>query len=1038
MARISEAELERLKADVSLVRLIESSGVVLKRQGKDLAACCPFHSDDTASLIVTPEKNLFHCFGCGVGGGPIDWVIKRNNVSFRHAVELLREGTPTATATPAKHSTTRVLPPPVSPDEDDQAVLDRVVGYYHQTLQQSPEALAYLAARGLTHPELIDRFQLGFANRTLGLRLPEKTRKAGAELRSRLERLGLYRESGHEHFNGSLVVPILDERGHVTELYGRKITDGLRPGTALHLYLPGPHRGVWNLPGIAASGGEIILTEALIDALTFWCAGYRNVTACYGVEGLTEDHLTVFRRHHIRRVLIAFDRDEAGERGAAKVAERLREEGIASFRILFPHGMDANEYALKVTPANKSLGVLIRKAGWLGTGKPPSRELPTLPPPDATPPFAPESQAIPIPSLAASSGPTPPALPPLPFHRLTPSEPWATPPASPVPEAPREIAAEVSEQEVVLHIDTRRWRVRGLAKNLAYDVLKVNLLAGSGEIFHVDTLDLYNARARASFIALAAAELRLPEDLLKSDLGRVLLKLEQLQDEAIKQALAPRPPESKTMDEPARQAALALLRSPNLMDRILADFAACGIAGERTNKLVGYLAAISRKLAAPLAVVIQSSSAAGKSALMDAILAFVPSDDRVQYSAMTGQSLFYMGQTNLKHRILAIAEEEGASRAAYALKLLQSEGELTIASTGSDPKTGNLVTQEYRVEGPVMLMMTTTAIDIDEELLNRCLVLAVDEDRAQTRAIHQLQREKRTLSGLVRRQEKQAILDLHRNAQNLLRSLAVVNPYASQLTFLDDRTRTRRDHEKYLTLIDAITLLHQHQRPIKTTMVDGKPIEYVETSLADIELANELAHEVLGRSLDELPPQTRRVLATVRNYVHDEAARQKVRPNDVRFSRADIRHHSGQADTQCRVHLDRLSALEYLLVHRGRRGQSFEYELLYDGEGTDSAAHLPGLIDVASLHPEATTQSSRGLESGLAGSSRGHGGPIAGASRAGEDNKNLASIRPESESSEPDEESHPLGQHGKLNGHIVSYLQPSPLVATSLAASPEL
>jgi len=405
MARISEAELERLKAEVSLVRLIEDTGVVLKRQGKDLAACCPFHTDDTASLIVTPEKNLFHCFGCGVGGGPIDWVMKRNNVSFRHAVELLREGAPAGSADTAKHgatkhSTTRVLPPPVSPDEDDQAVLDRVVGYYHQTLRQSPEALAYLASRGLAHPEIIDRFQLGFANRTLGLRLPEKTRKAGAELRARLERLGLYRESGHEHFNGSLVVPILDEHGHVTEIYGRKITDGLRPGTALHLYLPGPHRGVWNLPGIAASGGEIILTEAVLDALTFWCAGFCNVTACYGVEGLTEDHLTAFRRHHIRRVLIAFDRDEAGERGAVKVAGRLREEGITCFRIEFPHGMDANEYALKVTPANKSLGVLIRKAGWLGEGKPPPRELPTLPPPAPASDREPPSTILPLTSVA--------------------------------------------------------------------------------------------------------------------------------------------------------------------------------------------------------------------------------------------------------------------------------------------------------------------------------------------------------------------------------------------------------------------------------------------------------------------------------------------------------------------------------------------------------------------------------------------------------------------------------------------------------------
>lgn len=144
---------------------------------------------------------------------------------------------------------------------------------------------------------------------------------------------------------------------------------------------------------------------------------------------------------------------------------------------------------------------------------------------------------------------------------------------------------------------------------------------------------------------------------------------------------------------------------------------------------------------------------------------------------MTGQSLFYMGETSLKHKILALVEEEGAQRASYALKLLQSEGELTIASTGKDPQTGNLVTQEYRVEGPVMIMLTTTAIEIDEELLNRCLVLSVDEGREQTQAIHRLQRERRTLTGLLNGQRKQRLLAQHRHARRLLKPLKVLNPF---------------------------------------------------------------------------------------------------------------------------------------------------------------------------------------------------------------------------------------------------------------------
>jgi DNA primase len=220
MARIPDVEVERLKAEVSLVRLIEDAGIVLSRRSKDYTACCPFHAEDTASLVVTPEKNLFHCFGCGAAGGPVDWVMKRNGVSFRHAIELLREGLPSVTESRVKRTTVRTLPPRVSFDADDQALLNQVVDYYHETLKQSPEALAYLKARGLVHGELIEKFRLGYANRTLGLRLPEKTRKAGADMRARLERSGIYRESGHEHFNGSLVVPVLDEGGNVTELYG--------------------------------------------------------------------------------------------------------------------------------------------------------------------------------------------------------------------------------------------------------------------------------------------------------------------------------------------------------------------------------------------------------------------------------------------------------------------------------------------------------------------------------------------------------------------------------------------------------------------------------------------------------------------------------------------------------------------------------------------------------------------------------------------------------------------------------------------------
>jgi len=946
MARIAETEIERLKNEVSVERLIEDAGIALKKAGKDLLGCCPFHEDATASLVVTPAKNLWHCFGCGVGGGPIDWVMRKNGVSFRHAVELLREGISSLVAGVVKQSTIRALPAPVVLDADDRTLLNQVIDYYHETLKQSPEALAYLKSRGLDHPELIDRFKLGFANRTLGLRLPEKTRVAGEAIRVRLQKIGVFRESGHEHFNGSLVVPVIDEAGHVTEVYGRKITDNLRPGTPLHLYLPGPHRGIWNMDALQASK-EIILCEALIDAMTFWCAGYRNVTASYGIDGFTEDHLSAMKRYGTERVLIAYDRDEAGERGAEKVAELLQSAGLDCFRIQFPKGMDANEYALKVAPASKSLGVAIRKAMWLGKGTAPME--PAIA--ETTISAMASTDDTPAPSLAAS----------------TPID-EATLPASPLPATALEIPIEQKDNEIVMTLGDRRYRVRGFVKNLSVDVMKVNVLVSRGDAFHVDSLDLYSAKQRASYTAQAAVELRLKDDIIKTDLGRVLMKLETLQDEQLREVLASKSPATPSMSDAAREAALALLRAPDLVERILTDFDACGCVGEKTNKLIGYLAAVSRKLDAPLALIVQSSSAAGKSSLMDAVLAFVPEEERVKYSAMTGQSLFYMGETNLKHKILAICEEEGIARATYALKVLQSDGELTIASTGKDASTGNLITQEYRVEGPVMLMLTTTSPDLHEELQNRCLILTVDEGREQTEAIHRLQRQKRTLGGLQAKQAKARVIELHQNAQRLLRPLAVLNPYADQLTFLSDKTRTRRDHEKYLTLIDAIALLHQHQREKKSLPGHGGALlEYIEVTLADIAAANTIAHEVLGHSLDELPPVTRRLLREIVRLVEARAAAQQIARHDVRFSRREVREGTGWSDTQLRVHLERLVSMEYVLTHRGGRGQSFEYELLYDGDGSN-VPHLSGLLDVA------TISTSRGNEGRFAGSSRGQNG----------------------------------------------------------------
>lgn len=329
------------------------------------------------------------------------------------------------------------------------------MGFYADTLAESPEALAYLARRRIDLPEAVTAFGLGYANRTLGYRLPASNRREGAELRGRLQQLGVIRQSGHEHFNGSLVIPVVNA-GEVTEVYGRKIRDDLRPGTPAHLYLPGPHRGVWNLDAFAASD-EIVVTESLIDALSLWCWGFRHVTAAFGLEGFTADHWAAVDEHRTRRVLLAFDADEAGERAARRLAGQLLERGVEVFRVGLPTGSDNNDVVRQAKQPTDELGRLLRRAAWMGTGTAPTRYAPTHvdddnraakqePPADDA-----RDEGVAAEGSSFAAVPAPPAG----AVSVEVVSPGSGPAAPPV---------VVDERELTVVFGERRWRVRGLHK----------------------------------------------------------------------------------------------------------------------------------------------------------------------------------------------------------------------------------------------------------------------------------------------------------------------------------------------------------------------------------------------------------------------------------------------------------------------------------------------------------------------------------------------------------------------------------------------
>jgi hypothetical protein len=221
-----------------------------------------------------------------------------------------------------------------------------------------------------------------------------------------------------------------------------------------------------------------------------------------------------------------------------------------------------------------------------------------------------------------------------------------------------------------------------------------------------------------------------------------------------------------------------------------------------------------------------------------------------------------------------------------------------------------------------------------------------------------LQREEETIEGHLRKQRAAVIRRTHRNAQRLLAALPVHNPFARMLTFPDENTRLRRDQKKYLTLIRAIALLHQHQRVLahghqQPNASEGEKVKCIEVTLEDIAVANRLAGEVLGRSLDEMPPQTRRFLDLILAAVRRVCAEKQIDQRHYRFTQRDVRGWTNASPQQVKRHLAKLVDLEYALVHRGGRGQSFVYELLYQGEGADGRKFVLGLIDPDKLRSAA-------------------------------------------------------------------------------------
>lgn len=284
------------------------------------------------------------------------------------------------------------------------------------------------------------------------------------------------------------------------------------------------------------------------------------------------------------------------------------------------------------------------------------------------------------------------------------------------------------------------------------------------------------------------------------------------------------------MDTELTRQAQSFLKSPDLLERILSDMELLGYVGEDKTKLLGYLIALSRKLPKPLSGIVASISSSGKSTLLDTIELLTPKEDVVFASRLTPQALYYMPKHALKHKLLIIEERAGSEPADYSIRSLQSKGRLSLAIPVKNQ------TVFFEVEGPVSVLETTSDKRINQENSSRCFILQLDESKEQTERIHNLQRLYKTDEGILQRARQSQIIMLHTQAQRLLKNIPVVIPYAQKLSFPAHSVFSRRENQKFLTLIEAITLLHQYQRKI----VKKFNSEFIQSSVSDYKAAFEL------------------------------------------------------------------------------------------------------------------------------------------------------------------------------------------------------
>ncbi|TSE03150.1 hypothetical protein [Aquimarina algiphila] len=434
------------------------------------------------------------------------------------------------------------------------------------------------------------------------------------------------------------------------------------------------------------------------------------------------------------------------------------------------------------------------------------------------------------------------------------------------------------------------------------------------------SIDLYNDNTIERLVRKVAERIEIGTSIVRQCLQELTAALEQYRIDQLAKENEANQIQLKVLSTKEQQAAETFLKSKDLLKNTNELIGKSGVIGEETNRLLMYLIFTSRKTSNPLHCISLGSSGVGKTHLQSKVAELIPDEDKVEITVLSANAFYYFNRTELQHKLILIEDLDGAESVLYPLRELQSKKRITKTVVHKDKK-GTTKTIHLTVEGPVSVAGCTTQESIYEDNSNRSFLLYIDESSQQDKKIMHYQR--LLSAGKVNNDDEFIAARFLRDVQRILQPIKVINPYAEYLELPESVFKPRRTNSHYLQFIEAVTFYCQYQRPKKYDEQTGE--EYIETTIEDIQQANELIKETLLRKSDEITGVCRNYLEELKKYLHQNT--------QTTFTALEIRRRlKVKKTTQWRYH-QQLQDNYYIKKQRKKKGETIiRYEITNPNE----------------------------------------------------------------------------------------------------------